>query len=181
VEQREYKAGDPDDFERLYRSVRPRLLRSLNAILGMAEAEDCVQHAFEKAFRAWPRWKGGAPAEAWMYRIAINLAITYRRRRGLLEFASIFVPSLATQLASDAGPAPSPLIAALRQLPAEQAMVVVLRYYHGYSNREISGLVSVSERTVGSRLASGLKRLRTDLAADIADLGLPDRLSGQQQ
>jgi len=48
-----------------------------------AAAEDCTQEAFLRAFRAWPRWRPDAPAEAWVHRIAINVAISARRRERL--------------------------------------------------------------------------------------------------
>jgi len=49
-----YRAGDRDDFDRLYRTTYSRLLRILYAITGDATAaEDCVQEAYVRAFAAW--------------------------------------------------------------------------------------------------------------------------------
>src|ERR1700680_987669 len=79
-----YRAGDREDFDRLYRTCYPRLLRTLYAITGdAASAEDCVQEAFARAFKAWPRYRPDKTAEAWIYQIAINTAISYRRRAKL--------------------------------------------------------------------------------------------------
>ena len=52
------------------------------------------------------------------------------------------------------------IVAALASLPPRVAADFVLRYYHGYTNREIARLEAVSERTVGARLA----RARDELA-----------------
>jgi DNA-directed RNA polymerase specialized sigma24 family protein len=38
-----------------------------------AAAEDATQEAFLRAYRAWKHWKQDAPAEGWMYRIALNV------------------------------------------------------------------------------------------------------------
>jgi len=77
-----YKPGSAEDFDRLYRNSYPRVFRTLVAILAdPAEAEDCAQDAFVQAFKAWSRWRPDAPAEAWIHRIAVNSAISYRRRR----------------------------------------------------------------------------------------------------
>ena len=54
----------------------------------------------------------------------------------------------------------SELAAALRRLPAKQAAAIVLRHYHGYSNREIAYALGIPERTVASRLAAAKARLR---------------------
>src|SRR5881409_1569606 len=75
-----YQPGSKDDFDRLYQTACPRVFRTLSAILADPEAaEDCTQDAFVQAFRAWPRWRPDAPAEAWVHRIAVNRAISHRR------------------------------------------------------------------------------------------------------
>ncbi len=170
-----YRPGDRDDFERLYRSSYARLLGTLVGVLGdRAAAEDCLQEAFEKAFRAWPGWRPDAPAEAWLHRIAVNAAVSYQRRQRLRE-ASELVRRLGR-------PAPPPdpadaatardLTAALRRLPAKQSAAIVLRHYHGYSNREIAYALGIPERTVASRLAAAKARLR-------GFLGEPPAAGGQ--
>src|SRR5690348_12213851 len=79
-----YRPGSKDDFDRLYRTAYPRVYRTLSAILAdPEEAEDCAQDAFVQAFQAWHRWRPDAPAEAWVHRIAVNRAISYRRRAKL--------------------------------------------------------------------------------------------------
>jgi RNA polymerase sigma-70 factor, ECF subfamily len=164
-----YKAGSVADFDRLYRTAYPRLKRTLTAILGDAEAaEDCVQDAFVSAFEAWPRWSPQAPAEVWMHRIALNSAFSYRRKRKLRE-----VGELVRRLGRpEAGPDPAEagdtddLLQALRRLPPKVAAAIVLRYYHGYTNRDIASALGVSERMVGLRLAEAKKRLQADLGPD---------------
>src|ERR1700693_4737421 len=77
----EFRPGNADDFARLYQRSWGRLVASLTAITGgRVAAEDCAQEACERALRAWPGWTPAAPAEAWLQRIAINVAINYRRR-----------------------------------------------------------------------------------------------------
>ena len=49
----------------------------------------------------------------------------------------------------------SALLRSLRKLPTKQAAALVLRHYHGYSNREIAASLGVPEATVASRLANG--------------------------
>jgi RNA polymerase sigma-70 factor (ECF subfamily) len=54
----------------------------------------------------------------------------------------------------------SDLIRALRKLPPKQAAALVLRHFHGYSNREIAAALGVPDQTVASRLASARKQLQ---------------------
>jgi len=85
-----YEPGSREDFDRLYRTAYPRVYRTLAAILGDREAaEDCVQDAFVQAFQAWKRWRPDAPAEAWVHRIAVNRAISYRRSAKLRQIGEV--------------------------------------------------------------------------------------------
>jgi RNA polymerase sigma factor (sigma-70 family) len=127
-----------------------------------AAAEDCAQDVFERAYRAWKSWRPDAPAEAWLHRIAINVAINAQRRERLQD-AGAMLRRLGRPLGM-ADPATvaerSDLLAALRKLPAKQAAAIVLRHFHGYTNREIAISLGVPERTVASRLAAARARLQ---------------------
>jgi RNA polymerase sigma factor (sigma-70 family) len=159
----QYTPGAQADFDRLYRASFARVVRTLAGIVGSLEAaEDCAQEAFTRAYRAWPRWRGEVPAEAWLHRIAVNTAISYRRREQIRS-----LPSMIMRLGIPP-PAPDPaqkaesgtLLAELRRLPPKQAAAIVLRFYHGYSNREVAAALGVSERTVGQRISDALAMLR---------------------
>jgi len=169
-----YTPGSQEDFNRLYRDSHARILRTLVAVLGdVGTAEDCVQDAFVKAYKAWPRWKPEAPAEAWLHRIAIRVAISHRRREKLRE-AGALILRLGRSPSEDPADeiAGQDLIAALRRLPPDQAAAVVLRHHHGYSNREIATALGAPESTVAARLAAAKRKLRDDLGAPppLADL-----------
>ena len=186
VGQEKYAPGSREDFDRLYRSAYPRVYRTLAAILGdPAEAEDCAQDAFVKAFQAWNRWRPDAPAEAWVHRIAVNRAISYRRR-ARLRTAGELLRRLGKPAASadPAHVATRPdLLTALQSLPPKLAAAIVLRHYHGYNNREIAAALGVSERTVGTRLSQAAARLREVLGASAApgfSLEAPTALSSEQ-
>ena len=144
------------------------MYRTLSVILrDPDEAEDCAQDAFVQAFQAWKRWRPDAPAEAWVHRIAVNRAISYRRRAKLRSVGEI-LRRLGRPAASvdpaEAATRPD-LLTALRNLPPKLAVAIVLRHYHGYNNREIAAAIGVSERTIGTRLRQAGERLRAELDA----------------
>ena len=164
-----YTPGSREDFDLLYRTAYPRVYRTLSAILAdPAAAEDCAQDAFVQAFQAWHRWKPDAPAEAWVHRIAVNRAISYRRSarlRGIAEVLKRFGrPGSGADPAEEA--LKPDLLSALRNIPPKQAAAIVLRHYHGYNNREIAAALGVSERTVGTRLRQAAEMLRASLSPD---------------
>ncbi len=139
-----------------------------------AAAEDCTQEAFLLAYRAWGRWRPDAPAEAWLHRIAINVAISYQRKANLRSIGTILV-RLGRPAA---GPDPAQMAldrdlnAALRRLSPKLRAALVLRHYHGYNNREIAAAIGRSERTVNKRLRIAAEKMRKLLAHDANEFPL---------
>ena len=161
-----YEPGNEADFQRLYETSYGKILGTLTAMLGdRAAAEDCAQDAFERAFKKWSTWQPVAPAEAWVHRIAINAAVSYKRKMKLREVGEVIRRIGRPALAPD----PHDIVengdiaAALAQLPPNQAAAIVLRHYHGYTNRAIAQALGIPERTVASRLAVAKARLRVML------------------
>ena len=146
-----------------------------------AAAEDCVQDAFERAYKKWPTWQPIAPAEAWVHRIAVNAAVSYKRKMKLREVGEVIRrigrPGLAPdpQVLAES----SDLAAALAKLPPKQAAVIVLRHYHGYTNRAIAQALGIPERTVASRLAVAKGRMRQMLQHSYGP-GTADEMSVRQ-
>ena len=177
-----YEPGSRDDFDRLYRDSYPRIYKTMLAVLAdPAAAEDCAQDAFVLAFRAWARWRPDAPAEAWLHRIAINVAVSYQRKAKLRSIGAI----LRRLGRPAAGPDPAQVVldrdlaAALRRLTPKLRAALVLRHYHGYTNREIAAATGISERTVNKRLHKAAERMRALLSgdADVFPLRDPGSLS----
>ena len=161
-----FTPGNEADFERLYETSYGKILGTLTAMLGdRAAAEDCAQDAFERAYRKWSTWQPIAPAEAWVHRIAINAAVSYQRKMRLREVGELIRRIGRPGL----GPDPQDhieqrdLAEALAKLPHKQAAAIVLRHYHGYTNRAIGQSLGIPERTVASRLAVAKERLRVML------------------
>ncbi|HEV2476253.1 MAG TPA: sigma-70 family RNA polymerase sigma factor [Candidatus Dormibacteraeota bacterium] len=162
----DYRPGSREDFDRLYQVAYPRVYRTLTALLSdPAAAEDCAQDAFVQAYHAWSRWRPDAPAEAWVHRIAVNRAISYRRSERLRSVGEVLrrLGRPASSLDPAEQATQSDLLDALRALPPKLAAAIVLRHYHGYNNREIAAALGVSERTVGTRLRQAARRLRRTL------------------
>src|SRR5579864_68748 len=162
-----YRPGSEADFERLYRNTYRQILGTLITLLGdRALAEDCTQDTFERAYRNWAAWRPEAPVEAWLHRIAINVAISERRHQRLREAGQVI-----KRLGRPA-PAPDPaslaersdIIRAMRKLPTRQAAALVLRHFHGYSNREIAAALGVPEQTIASRLGAARRHLQVTLS-----------------
>jgi RNA polymerase sigma-70 factor (ECF subfamily) len=163
--------GSRDDFDRLYLETHPRLVRTLTAVLGdPASAEDCAQEAFVRAWKAWPRWRPEAAVEAWLYRIALNVAFTQRRRMKMRQMTErLLRPNLGRP---DLRVTASPLREALAKLPPREAAAVMLRHYHGYSRAETAQILGLTERAVSLRMARAQAFLAAELGDDWAETPL---------
>jgi RNA polymerase sigma-70 factor (ECF subfamily) len=161
-----YQPGSDQDFDALYRETYPRLVQTVGVMMGdWAEAEDCVQEAYARAYRAWPRWRPDAPAEAWMWRIAMNVTNSRLRQRKLRTVGEVlrrFGRPVSRPDPADVA-ANSDLDKAMRNLKPQEASCVVLRHVHGYTNVEIADVMGVNVRTITRLLDRGTTSLRSQL------------------
>ena len=166
------RRGDPDAFERLVREHQGIAFRTAYLITGSAaDAEEAVQDAFVKAYRALSRFREGAPLRPWLLAIVANEA---RNRRRSAARRARFELHLAEERPS-AGAAPSPeaallageqrarLLAAIEALGEEQRQAVACRYLLGLSERETAAALGCRPGTVKSRLSRALARLEEEL------------------
>src|SRR5260221_8721977 len=158
-----YQPGSAEDFDRLYRTSFRRVLYTVYGVLGdHAAAEDCVQDAFARAFKAWGAWKPDAPAEAWIHRIAMNVALTYLKRSRLGEVGELIRRLGRPEPERDPSDVVEgrDLFRALRELSPDQAALIILRHHHGYTNRETAYALKTPESTIASRRAKAKARIR---------------------
>jgi RNA polymerase sigma factor (sigma-70 family) len=98
--------------------------------------------------------------DAWVLRVATNLALNATRRRRLL------FPGVEARCDDDAATTRVALAGALQQLPARQREVVVLRHLAGLSEPEVAVRLGVSLGTVKTHLRRGHEALRGRLRRD---------------
>jgi RNA polymerase sigma-70 factor (sigma-E family) len=156
------RAADDEDFSVFVAASARRLLRSAYLITGdLAEAEDLLQSALERAYRRWPTVRRAEVPEAYVRRIVVTTAINGSRKRRvasapLHEDLLPGVPDAAVEgLAGRAE-----LLACVRQLPAGQRAVLVLRYFDDLTEVETARALGCSVGTVKSQHARALARLR---------------------
>jgi RNA polymerase sigma factor (sigma-70 family) len=151
-------------FEATFRSAYPQAVRVARRIVGdTSVAEDVGAEACTRAFVHWNKLAGEPWREAWILRVAANLALDIARRPG---------PSVppGAETAEDALVVlRGALVAALGRLPRRQRDVVVLRYLSDLSEAETAGALGVSEGTVKTHLSRGLTALRRTLGPTVEE------------
>src|SRR5262249_11128316 len=144
------RRADDADFTAFVAASSRRLLRGAYLITGdVAEAEDLLQTAFERAYRRW-RWiKQKDVPEAYVRRIVVTAAIDAARRRKLSHtgFNEAQVPG-RLDAAIEGFPVRSALLACVRSLPAGQRAVLVLRYFEDLTEAETARVLGCTVGTV---------------------------------
>ncbi len=162
-----HSSGDRDAFGELVRRHRDRLWRVALRTLGDPDdAADAVQDALVSAFRAGSSYRGEAAVTTWLHRIVVNSCLDLARRRTSRPTTPLAdSPALAMPAADALGAreTSTEILAALRDLPIEQAAAVVLVDVEGYPVADVAEMLEVPTGTVKSRCARGRSRLAARL------------------
>lgn len=159
IVEEELRRAHPYDFESFYRHHADGVYRALAVMLGDVDlAQDAAAEALTRTFQHWPRVSAYDNPAGWAYRVGMNWATSWRRRRrregGMSAGASAIAdPADAAGLRTD-------LLAAVTQLDPAHREVIVLRYLLDLRQEDVARVLGVPVGTVKSRLGRGLSRLR---------------------
>jgi RNA polymerase sigma-70 factor (ECF subfamily) len=149
-------------FAALYDTHGSRLKSIAFNLLGnVADAEDAVQEAFLKAYRAWDGFKGDAAPFTWLYRILVNSCLDAgrRRRRQPVESEATAPPDLRPAGGHD-HPLRLALEAAVGKLAPRQRTVFLLAEVEGFTHREVAEILEIAEGTSKNDLFEAKRALR---------------------
>ena len=173
------KEGDADAYAQLVTMHQTIAFRTAWLIAGSAaEAEDAVQEALIKAYRALARFRRGAPFRPWLLAIVANEArnrrVAQARRDRLVR--RVHDEKGAVEERRPGGAVPSPeaalldserrdeLLDLVAALPERYRLVIACRYLLDLSEEETATTLGWRRGTVKSRLSRGLARLRKEMA-----------------
>lgn len=163
--------GIDDSFEAMVSRYQERVFRLVSGVLGprfASDAEDATQEVFLQAYVKMSGFRGESRFATWLYRLAYNRSIDYRRR-----LMRIHTPLAESDADSRPQPAPKDdpfrstslneqarsLQARLAELSEPQRLAVYLRYWQGCSIDEIAELTTSKSATVKSHLFRARRRL----------------------
>ncbi|RDI34892.1 SigE family RNA polymerase sigma factor [Lentzea flaviverrucosa] len=151
----------PEGFEEFVAVASPRLLRTAFLLTrDIGHAEDLLQTALAKAWRAWNRVDGDP--EPYVRRIIVTSHATWWRRRWRGEEPTGELPERPGESPQEAVGEREWLWQALGRLPRRQRAVLVLRFYEDLTEAQVAGLLGCSVGTVKSQASKALAKLRLD-------------------
>ena len=157
-----------EDFGSFYERTYPAAYRTAWAILrDRGAAADAVQEAYLSAYRDRDRFRGDAPAQAWLLRIVVNRVVADARRPRPRP-VELDVAGEVVSPGDDVGRATDHLSldAAMRALEPRARAAVVLRYYHDLDYATIATILGTNANNVGVILHRAVERLRHELGRD---------------
>ena len=149
------------EFAAEFEALHLRAYRMAYRLLGSrAEAEDVAAETLARAYLRWSRVS--AYPEAWVARVAANLAIDVFRRRVRESGAASSDPAIS--VTDQHVERRLDLHRALRSLARRQREVIVLRYLADLPEQDVAAALRCSVGTVKTHAARGLAALRISLA-----------------
>jgi RNA polymerase sigma-70 factor (ECF subfamily) len=175
-------ASGPPSPEKIFEEYAPRVYHLARRMLGnAADAEDVTQDVFLQLVRRLSTFRGESTFSTWLYRVTVNAALTYRRKRALREMGPL--PEPLDDFGEDGkhrtpvrrwvkGPEQQLLDnethqlieAAIAQLPESYRDVYVLADVEELPSAEIAGMLGISVSAVKSRLHRARLLMRKSLA-----------------
>ncbi|HEY5621618.1 MAG TPA: sigma-70 family RNA polymerase sigma factor [Pontiella sp.] len=172
--------GDVHAFDTLVERYHGKIYGlTYNMTSNREDAEDLTQEVFVKAYEALPRFRGKSSFYTWLYRIAVNKTINYRKKRNRKRALSLdqFDQEIKNddvyhELTSKGSPLRNlsltelqiKLNEALQNLSDKHRTVVVMHDMQGIPHEEIAKMVGASVGTVRSRLFYARRQMQAELA-----------------
>ncbi len=181
---RQVRCGDMEAFGLIVAKYQDRIYNVLLRICGRAaDAEELAQEAFLRSLEQLDKFQGKSRFYTWLFRIAVNLALSQKRRGARVRFQSLssggeydgFPAGNVTAAmvgrrelnppdAAMAVEAKERVLAAVDDLNDEYRIVVILRDFEDMSYAQIAEVLGVPVGTVKSRICRARALLRDKLA-----------------
>jgi len=162
--------GDRQALGELVDHYHGAVFRLAFRMLGSREdAADVTQSTFLSAFENLQSYRPEYKFFSWIYRIGVNEALDFRRRRQGTEYLDESLPdqSAGPELVARHGELRKEIQAALMQLNDDQRAVIVLRHFSECSYGEIGEILALPEKTVKSRLFEARRQLKGSLQGEV--------------
>jgi RNA polymerase sigma-70 factor (ECF subfamily) len=157
--------AEPADFQSLIAAHRGIVLKiAASYCRNTDDRADLAQEIALQLWRAWPSYERGRPFSTWMYRVALNVAITQQRRESQQRSHEPLTEAHEALVGADDVDAESRerLTVVQRAMQALSALdrALLLLHLEGCSHRESGDVLGMSESNVATRLGRIKQQLR---------------------
>lgn len=163
----ERPAGADLTFERVYETYRGRVFGTAYRMLSnRADAEDATQDVFVKVFKKLGSFRGDSAVSTWIYRIAVNTCLDFRRRRRVRQTISLDDGIEVGSTPLSVGPL---IESTLPKMADGYRAVFVLHDIQGLKHEEIAKILGITDGASKSQLHRARAFLRKELSPYLKD------------
>ena len=173
------RQGNITAFEELVKQYEKRVMALAVQLVGNTDdAEDIYQEVFIKVFQNLHKFRSESSFYTWLYRIVVNCAINYRKKRNRQRYQSLdemlerndgwqWIPK-AKETDMDSLLIHKELMEQIHfnldSLSMMQRVVFILRFFQDFQIKEISEVIGCTEGTVKNYLFRGTQKMRKKLS-----------------
>jgi RNA polymerase sigma-70 factor, ECF subfamily len=161
------REGSVGAFDAIVETYHVRIARYLYRLVGDQEvALDLTQDTFLEAYRGIGRLRSNLALSAWLYRIATNHAVGYRRRHQLISWLPLpgwadAHPERSSSPAADEGCGERECVhRALLSLPRDRAACLLLHAREGFSYEDVGAICGISPEAARKRIARAKEQFK---------------------
>lgn len=149
----DHQASDtPLDFEHLVREHNGRIRQIARRFAGNGAVDDLVQDILTRLWRSYAGFRGDSKIESWIYRVALNAAMTHlsEAAKARTLHAAVSAQPPAAEAAGGASSADilSDFLSRLGDVDAS----ILMMYMDGLTADEISGVLGISGNAINVRI-----------------------------
>jgi len=176
---RRAQRGNLTAFDDLIKQYDEKVMRIILSMLNnVDDARDVYQEVFMKVFQSINKYQFQSKFYTWLFRIAVNTSINFRKKRTKQQGRSIeeYLEENENDwqiIVSDDSENPekqllnlelgSNIQHSINKLSPRQKTVFVLRHYHGYKLSEIAEIMNCSEGTIKNYMFRSVQKLKKEL------------------
>ena len=167
-------AGDKDSFRFIANALGYKMHATASKILGSShfeDADDVVQLSLIKIWQSAPRWKKKGSVEGYVYKIVFSTCMDFLRKyKRTEEFQDNYSnPEIINNDKYKTNELRQMLLKNIQKLPQNQQEAILLHYFSGYKQKEVSDLIKKSNKATESLIIRARKKLKTFLPKDILE------------
>ncbi len=176
---RKAQRGNLQAFEKLVHHYDAKVMQLIfNMVNNIEDTKDLYQEVFIKAFRSIKTFRFQSEFYTWLFRIAVNTCINFRKRKIFRQYESLDNCLDENDrnwkiLVHGGNENPEQHLInkelnyqiqqSIDHLSAKQRSVFILKHYHGYKLKEIADIMNCSEGTVKNYMFRAVQKLKESL------------------
>jgi len=165
--------GDKDSFRFIANALGYKMHATAIKIMGSShfdDVDDVVQISLIKVWQSAPSWVNKGSVEGYVYKIVFSTCIDFLRRyKSSYEFKDNYPNLKTTNNNYKNDELRKTLLNNIQKLPTHQQEAIMLHYFCGYKQKEVSNILNKTDKATESLIIRARKKLKTILRKDLLE------------